>query len=83
MKDEKNLKVVLKYWRKRRGMSIERLAKEAKVSTITIQKIEKENHMPRPDVLERLKDKLDVTMEELVVDASEDTPEDRHSVAVA
>jgi len=82
MPDEKNLKVVLKYWRKRRGYSIEKLAKDAKVSTITIQKIEKENRMPRPDVLKRLIEALDITLEELVVDASEDIPEDRMAIAV-
>lgn len=82
MRDEKNLKVVLRYWRKRRGYSIERLAKDAKVSTITIQKIEKENRMPRPDVLKRLVETLDITMEELIVDASEEpSPENRIAVA--
>jgi transcriptional regulator with XRE-family HTH domain len=82
MPDEKNLRVVLKYWRKRRGYSIEKLAKDAKVSTITIQKIEKENRMPRPDVLKRLTETLDVTLEELVIDASEEPPQDRVAIAV-
>jgi transcriptional regulator with XRE-family HTH domain len=83
MKDEKNLRVALKYWRTRRGMSIERLAKEAGVSTITIQRIEKENRMPRPDVLERLTKGLDVSMEELVVDASEESPPSNRQIAIA
>jgi transcriptional regulator with XRE-family HTH domain len=83
MKDEKNLRVALKYWRTRRGMSIERLAKEAGVSTITIQRIEKENRMPRPDVLERLTKGLDVSMEELVVDSSEESPPSNRQIAIA
>ncbi len=83
MKDEKNLRVLLKYWRKRRGLSIEKLAKDAKVSTVTIQRIEKEGRMPRPDVLERLIKTLNITLEELVADTSEDTAEDSHSIAVA
>lgn len=74
MKDEKNLKVLLRYWRKRRGYSIEKLAKDAHVSTITIQNIEKKGLVPRPDVLRRLQEGLGVTLEELVVDASEDVP---------
>jgi transcriptional regulator with XRE-family HTH domain len=63
---------MLKYWRKRRGLSIEKLAKLAKVSTITIVRIEKAGLMPRPDVLKRLTTKLGITMDELIVDASED-----------
>lgn len=74
MKDEKNLKVALKYWRKRRGKSIEKLAKEAHVSTITIQRIEQNNIMPRSDVLDRLTKALDISMEELIVDESEEKP---------
>jgi transcriptional regulator with XRE-family HTH domain len=74
MKDEKNLKVVLRYWRKRRGLSIEKLAKDAHVSTITIQNIEKKGLVPRPDVLERLIRALNIALDELVVDASEDVP---------
>ncbi len=74
MKDEKNLKVVLRYWRKRRGLSIEKLAKDAHVSTITIQNIEKKGLIPRPDVLERLVRALNVALDELVVDASEEVP---------
>ena len=83
MRDEKNLRVLLKYWRKRRGLSIERLAKDAKVSTITIQRIEKEGRMPRPDVLERLIKALNITLEELVVDATEESPPSNLNIAIA
>lgn len=72
MRDEKNLRVALKYWRKRRGKSIERLAQEAHVSTITITRIENANLMPRADVLNRLTEALGISMEELIVDATDD-----------
>ena len=72
MRDERNLKVQLRYWRKRRGLSIEKLAKDAHVSTVTIMRIESSNRLPRPDVLERLTQALKITVEELVADDTED-----------
>jgi transcriptional regulator with XRE-family HTH domain len=71
MKDEKNLRVVLRYWRKRRGKSIEQLAREAEVSTATIVKIEKGHTIPRADVLQRLTQTLNITIDQLIVDESE------------
>jgi len=72
MKNEGNLKNQLKYWRKRRGFTIERLANVAGVSTATIIKMEQnEHHIPRPDVTSRLIEKLGITVEQLIVDESE------------
>lgn len=72
MKNESNLRNQLKYWRKRRGFTIEGLAALAGVSTRTIIKMEgDEHHIPRPDVTSRLTEKLGITVEQLIVDESE------------
>lgn len=72
--NEKNLKLVLRYWRKRRGLSIRALAKKAQVSSVTILRVENENLVPQPKVIQKLMGALDVTMEQLLVDASDDEP---------
>jgi transcriptional regulator with XRE-family HTH domain len=72
MKNETNLRNQLKYWRKRRGFTIDHLAEVAGVSTATIAKMERDpRHIPRPDVINRLTDKLSVTTDQLIVDESE------------
>lgn len=72
MKNESNLKNQLKYWRKRRGFTIENLAITAGVSTRTIIKMERDpHHIPRPDVTNRLTGKLGITVDQLIVDESE------------
>ena len=72
MKNEVNLKNQLKYWRKRRGFTIEGLAADARVSTATIIGMERDEHyIPRPAVINKLTDKLGITVAQLVVDESE------------
>lgn len=72
MKNEGNLKNQLKYWRRRRGFTIERLANVAGVSTATIIKMERdEHHIPRPDVISRLTEHLGIAVEQLVIDETE------------
>lgn len=71
MKDERNLKILLRYWRRRRGKSIEQLAKEAHVSTSTITKTENSDVIPRAGVVNRLAQALGVTVDQLIVDESE------------
>lgn len=72
MKNESNLRHQLKYWRKRRGFTIEGLANAASVSTRTIIKMERdEHHIPRPDVIARLKEHLGITVDQLIVDDTE------------
>jgi transcriptional regulator with XRE-family HTH domain len=63
----------LSYWRKRRAKSIEQLAKEAHVSSVTISKIERGGALPRTAVLERLAHAREDTLSELLVDESEET----------
>ena len=63
------IKIRLKYWRKRRVMNIEQLAKKAKVSSRTIVEIENEvNRDIRPATLHKLANALSINVEELVVD---------------
>lgn len=55
----------LKYWRKRRKLTIKELAKQAGMSTETIVKIEKYGHIPGKEVLDKLERALNVTTDEL------------------
>lgn len=71
MNDLGTLRVRLKYWRTRRALSVTDLAQLAKVSNVTIIKIEKEGRLPRPKVVHKLLVALDITLEELMVDDSE------------
>lgn len=75
MKDERNLKILLRYWRKRRGKSIGQLSKEAHVSTSTITKTENIGTIPRADVVNRLAQALGITVDQLIVDESESEAE--------
>lgn len=73
MRDEKNLRMRLAYWRKRRAFSIRSLAKEASVSSATIVKIEKDSsYIPRSDVVRSLANALSIEVGELLVDESEE-----------
>ena len=58
-------KLQLRYWRKRRKMTIDDLSAKAKMSTQTIIKIEKYGHIPTPTTLGKLEDALGVTTEQL------------------
>lgn len=71
MRNEKNLRVALRYWRKRRNMTIEGLAQEAHVSTRTITKIENTGHVPAPAVMGRLSKTLNVSIDDLLIDDAE------------
>lgn len=72
MGELKTLRVRLQYWRKRRAMTINHLAKVAGVSSSTIVKIENDPHyIPRPDVINKLAKHLTVSIDELIVDDEE------------
>jgi len=68
------MKVKLKYWRKRRALSIEDLASKAKMSTQTIVNIEKYGTEPRPSTLRKLAETLGVTIDELLGEDDSDEP---------
>lgn len=55
----------LRYWRKRRKMTIDDLAAAAKMSTQTIVRIERYGHIPTPTVFDKLEKVLDVTTQQL------------------
>lgn len=55
----------LKYWRLRRAMTIEELAKKTGMSTQTIVNIERHGNMPRPSTISRLAEALGITLEQL------------------
>ena len=66
------MKIRLQYWRTKKVLSIDMLAKEAKVSPATIVNIEKGRHTPHPGTLRKLAQALGITIEQLVVDESEE-----------
>ncbi len=69
------MKIKLKYWRERRAMSIRDLSKAAGVSSSTIVEAEKTGDAPRPNALKKLRDALEVTLDELIDDdQAEETP---------
>lgn len=73
MKDTKNLRMRLAYWRKRKAFSIRKLAEDANVSSATIVKIEKNSaYIPRSEVIRNLADALAISVGELLVDESEE-----------
>lgn len=67
------MKIRLKYWRERRGLSIRDLAELSSASSATIVAVEKTGDAPRPAVLKKLTKALNVTMEELIDDRAEGT----------
>ncbi len=60
------MEVKLKYWRERRALSIEDLAKKAKMSTQTIVNIEKHGKKPRPSTIRKLAQTLEIKIEDLL-----------------
>lgn len=73
MRDTKNLRMRLKYWRTRRAMNIRTLSVNAKVSSATIVKIEKNSsYIPRADVINSLANALSISVDELLVDEVEE-----------
>jgi transcriptional regulator with XRE-family HTH domain len=65
-RDEVNtFMLYLKYWRKRRKMTIDDLAAAAQMSTQTIVRIEKHDHVPTPAVFDKLEKALNVTTQQL------------------
>lgn len=73
MKDTKNLRLRLKYWRTRRAMNIRQLSKRASVSSTTIVRIEKDStYIPRADVINSLAEALSINVNELLVDEAEE-----------
>lgn len=70
--DLKYLRVRLNYWMTRKGISVEDLAKNAKISTETLAKVRNRGHIPQPSVLKRLANELGITVEQLVVDVREE-----------
>lgn len=73
MRDTKNLRMRLKYWRTRRAMNVRKLSKNAKVSSTTIVRIENDqSYIPRPDVIEKLANALSIGVDELLVDEVEE-----------
>ncbi len=72
MGEMKTLRLRLQYWRTRRVMTINKLAKKSHVSSSTIVKIENDPHyVPRPDVINKLAEHLNVSVDELLVDDEE------------
>ena len=69
-----NLRIQLEYWRKRRGLTVAALAREAGVSTRTIHQIEHEGkNTIRADRAESLARALKISVDELIIDISETT----------
>lgn len=62
------LRLNLKYWRNKRVMTILELSLKAKVSTQTIVKVEKQGHYPKPSVIKKLAQALNVELDQLVLD---------------
>lgn len=61
------------YWRIRRAMTVKRLAETANVSSATIVKIEKNSaYIPRSEVIHNLANALSISVDELLVDESEE-----------
>lgn len=60
-----SLKLRVQYWRIRRAMTINQLAKDSKVSSATIVKIENSSHVPRVEVIRKLANALEVSIEEM------------------
>ena len=72
-KDTNNLRMRLGYWRKRKAFSIRKLAETANVSSATIVKIEKNSaYIPRSEVVHNLANALSISVDELLVDESEE-----------
>jgi transcriptional regulator with XRE-family HTH domain len=61
------MRLKLRYWRRRRALSIPDLAALAHASSETIVRIETTNHVPRPNVIRRLAAALEVSLDELLV----------------
>lgn len=75
MRDTKNFRLRLEYWRRRRVMNIRQLSEKAKVSSATIVRVENDStYIPRSDVIRKLATALDVQPEDLLVDESEEKP---------
>ncbi len=70
--DINNLVIPLKYFRRRRNLSVDRLAEISGVSPNTIAKIER-GYLPRQDVIRRLSEKLGIPISELIVNKTEAT----------
>jgi ribosome-binding protein aMBF1 (putative translation factor) len=83
MDDLKTLRLKLEYWRTRRAMSINDLAKVANVSSATILKIENHRYMPRPKVVNRLAVALNISLDELLIDDDEHHRTDERLLATA
>jgi transcriptional regulator with XRE-family HTH domain len=56
----------LKYWRQRRLLTIEQLARQAQVSENTITRLEHRHPAPRPGTVRKLADALAVRPEDLM-----------------
>ena len=69
------MRLKLRYWRRRRALSIPDLAALAHASSDTIVKIENENHVPRPNVIRRLAAALEIDLDDLLVVEDEDDEE--------
>lgn len=76
------MRVKLKYWRQRRALSIEGLAKIAEMSTQTLVNIEKYGKEPRPSTIQRLAKALDVSIDELI-EVKDKTEPEQHVNQVA
>jgi transcriptional regulator with XRE-family HTH domain len=68
------MKVKLKIWRMRRGMTMKQLAEAAGVSEQTIVRIETHGVIPFPRTLDKLAKALNVSPEELLIEDDERIP---------